>query len=1334
MLIISDRYVVVRSARFAVSALSTAILLATLSISPAQADDLEIYQPSLTGGGSTLVLMMDGAGDMNTGNPSNLSQVVTGLQIFLATDDPKINPTSVGLGHYNNFNDLKGATNQGTGTSADIIVAAAPLGSVVNSTTKFGTYGQYVSGVQLYEPAITSPRSQRRRLWDYVVATKSSPTTDNYAFDGNSTANPMQGYAEAASYLLGTTTTGAPNSGFATSISRSKNGSIYQTPLTSDSTTCAGVGIYFLTGGAFSTTNQSDGEAIFSKALSTSSTTASFSCPAFDTYIQPNGNDLWNCMAGFAQNLYNGNSPAAAALNHVSIRTAFVGFGANFASLPSNKPGVLDVCHIGSKLKGDACSPDSLTNKNPATGYGNGGFYAVTGPTDVTASVKNFILTLGGDTVTPLVTGAATIPIDDLTQNGFQNYGYLRMIAPNPAQPAKLLWNGNVKKYALSGGALVSNGTTNTYVLNSLGQLNSTSTTGVSTTDNWDATAGNNVAAGTDDGGSITLGGAYPKVPMPTTTDSNTIRPLFTDLGSVTVVTPSTSGLTNTSSNTYTTTGITSDFTDVLASVSNGSTLTTVKPDAAGALVTTIPEMFDSANTSVNASSPLKNLSIVQKKKLINYLGFNLPIYGSDGSPLSQTRSPTVVFSAAQTITNPDNSTTVIPEVDYADPTPVPSDLTPYVQDSAYLSMGGSVHAQPIQLTYGADVVPVSTSYPDGFAHRDESVLYGSMEGALHMVNASNGVEQMAFVPAEILAQEIESKALKVDAENKTSTTVGDLNTPAQGVDGPWVADPVFVSAKTTSSSGTTTSIKASQMYVYGGLRMGGSSYYGLDLTNKSGDVVTPKLLFRISAPVNSSTCTSDSSKTADPTQHPYYDPMCGLGFDRMGLSFSKPILANVRYNNKIIRVMIVGGGYDTGYESASYVPTSSAPAQGNAVYMVNAKTGALVWEATASSQTIPSGASQTNNSLMIHSVASRVSAVDRDGDGLIDAIYFGDLGGQIFRADINNAYSTPTSLFGARVTRIANLATDSTGTALTNGTNPRFFEAPTVTINHYNSTAFALVTAASGNRSMPLDVLSTSVGGHGLRNLPVNNVYGIIDRDLGRTDLMKLNSNKTAYVDSTGSTFSPNTVDENLSNLQKDPETLTGVVGDTFFPKSSTSKDGWYRSLSSTYNGTELSNSSSFTYANGDQMYSGGLKAYEEQIALTGKLYVPVYDPQGTGVPGHLCQARVVGETDLQTYCLPFGVCLNSAGKVDSTVENSTSLTRSGARYKVSSGVITNDNVIGPGIRGISLGSNGTPSVGQCNDFTLVGNQGGTGNWSCTRKLIPTLWYEKQPNTNKVQ
>jgi len=43
-----------------------------------------------------------------------------------------------------------------------------------------------------------------------------------------------------------------------------------------------------------------------------------------------------------------------------------------------------------------------------------------------------------------------------------------------------------------------------------------------------------------------------------------------------------------------------------------------------------------------------------------------------------------------------------------------------------------------------------------------------------------------------------------------------------------------------------------------------------------------------------------------------------------MGQSWSKPVLANIRYNNEIKRVMIVGGGYDACYEDPTFTLAAS--------------------------------------------------------------------------------------------------------------------------------------------------------------------------------------------------------------------------------------------------------------------------------------------------------------------------------------------------------------------------------------------------------------------------
>ncbi len=196
-------------------------------------------------------------------------------------------------------------------------------------------------------------------------------------------------------------------------------------------------------------------------------------------------------------------------------------------------------------------------------------------------------------------------------------------------------------------------------------------------------------------------------------------------------------------------------------------------------------------------------------------------------------------------------------------------------------------------------------------------------------------------------------------------------------------------------------------------------------------------------------------------------------------------------------------------------------------------------------------------------------------------------------------------------------------------------------------------------------------------------------------------------------------TINLTLSSLQKNPQLLSGQIANAFIGSSAT-KQGWYRSLSSNSAGTERGGTSF--------RVKGGMKAYEEPLALTGNLIVPVYDPQGTGVaPQNPCLPRVVGETDRQLYGLPFGVYLKSDGTAD----------RGAGGKENSSGFVTktvcpagvtecNDNVIGTGIRGLAIVPTTINSTDVCAGKTIAGNQNGVGKWSCEQVINPTRWYEK--------
>src|SRR5690606_20600107 len=85
--------------------------------------------------------------------------------------------------------------------------------------------------------------------------------------------------------------------------------------------------------------------------------------------------------------------------------------------------------------------------------------------------------------------------------------------------------------------------------------------------------------------------------------------------------------------------------------------------------------------------------------------------------------------------------------------------------------------------------------------------------------------------------------------------------------------------------------------------------------------------------------------------------------------------------------------------------PTKS---KGAGVYMFDADNGDLLW--WASDNVTSTSAADTNIGVIAtkhadlkYSVVSEIRTVDRDGDDLIDHLYFGDLGGQLFRVDFDN-------------------------------------------------------------------------------------------------------------------------------------------------------------------------------------------------------------------------------------------------------------------------------------------------------------------------------------------
>ncbi|MDF1762266.1 MAG: PilC/PilY family type IV pilus protein [Oleibacter sp.] len=238
------------------------------------------------------------------------------------------------------------------------------------------------------------------------------------------------------------------------------------------------------------------------------------------------------------------------------------------------------------------------------------------------------------------------------------------------------------------------------------------------------------------------------------------------------------------------------------------------------------------------------------------------------------------------------------------------------------------------------------------------------------------------------------------------------------------------------------------KLYLYAGMRRGGSSYYALDIT----DPTNPSFVWQINGPYQTTVQNVPSTTS---------------GFSRLGQTWSKMNVAQVRWGNSNKVVLIFSGGYDIDNDDET---VNSPDDIGNTLYMVDAETGALLWDASSNA---------TLNGDMDHSFAADPVILDRDRNGIADLIYAADTGGQVWRFDLTQSGSVDSSNFASGYV-IADLA----GTGET--ADIRFLSSPDVTYLDYNnyssgypsedaatdwdSQAYIMLSIGSGNRADPLD------------------------------------------------------------------------------------------------------------------------------------------------------------------------------------------------------------------------------------------------------------------------
>ena len=282
-------------------------------------------------------------------------------------------------------------------------------------------------------------------------------------------------------------------------------------------------------------------------------------------------------------------------------------------------------------------------------------------------------------------------------------------------------------------------------------------------------------------------------------------------------------------------------------------------------------------------------------------------------------------------------------------------------------------------------------------------------DGYLHAVDSIDGDEYWAFVPQEMLSN------LAYIFED--APVAG----KSYGLDGnvvPWIKDDNFDGDLDDAGD---------HVYLYFGQRRGGNDIFSMDVTDRD----FPKLRWVI------------KGGTGD--------------YAELGQTWSTPNVERLRLGGTTRTVLIFGGGYDTGQDT---VTVRTPDAVGRGVFIVDAETGELLWRAG------PDGGADLVLPDMKYSIPGRIKPVDVDSNGYVDQLYFGDMGGQLWRIDIEESESPSTLSSLVTGVRIADFAVDSSVQD-----TRRFYYSPDVALIIESGQApYLSIVAASGYRSHPLD------------------------------------------------------------------------------------------------------------------------------------------------------------------------------------------------------------------------------------------------------------------------
>jgi len=235
------------------------------------------------------------------------------------------------------------------------------------------------------------------------------------------------------------------------------------------------------------------------------------------------------------------------------------------------------------------------------------------------------------------------------------------------------------------------------------------------------------------------------------------------------------------------------------------------------------------------------------------------------------------------------------------------------------------------------------------------TIFVGANDGMLHAINATvagadKGKERWAYVPSMLVTK---LKTLVANPYNHDYFVDGQINI-----------------ANVTISS-------APKRVLVGGLGGGGKGIYALDidsLTATTENEVASKILWEIDGATGKVN---------------YANPTTANAYLNLGYTYGTPLIAKVKIDTTTTKdVVILGNGYNN----------NSGGDYAARLFVIDVSNGQLITSIKAGSN----GSAASPNGIF------SVSAVDIDGDGVIDRVYGGDLNGTMWKFNLTG--TTPSA------------------------------------------------------------------------------------------------------------------------------------------------------------------------------------------------------------------------------------------------------------------------------------------------------------------------------------